>query len=377
MLQILLPLKVMQISPGAPAALLGAVAAQGAAVAGISNVGFGWLSDRTVSRFGRRRPWIAAGLAGVLCSYGLIGQARSIGALFAAFAVFQLMVNMMFAPLLALVSDRVPAARRGWVAALVALGSPVGAALGAVVIGSLLGREADRLIALGVMVVLCIAPFVWALGPDPPVSDDVAAQGAAAGPAPRWLSANFMLGWCSRASVICAFAVAQLYILFYVAGFAGRTGAPAAAGRVALLAAIFGVVSAGAGIGLGMLSDWTGRRKPFVIGAALTVAAGMAALALAPSWPHAVLAYTVFALGAGGYTAVEFALMVDILPSRDRKARDLGVLNLSNIAPQIGAPLGVTLLLAQPGASIHAAFAAAALAAALGAALAGFIRRVP
>ncbi|MEF3088073.1 MFS transporter, partial [Bacillus altitudinis] len=64
LLQVLLPLKVAAIDPGAKAVVLSQVAFYGAVVASIANLLAGAISDRTTSRFGRRRPWMVIGAVG-------------------------------------------------------------------------------------------------------------------------------------------------------------------------------------------------------------------------------------------------------------------------------------------------------------------------
>ena len=375
LMQILLPLKAAHIAADGGAALLGLVAACGAVAAGAANFAVGWLSDRTTSRFGRRRPWIVAGLAGIIASYGAIWQSQTIVALIVSFVVFQIMFNMLFSPLLALVADRIVTDRRGRVSALVGLGQPVAAIVGTVVIESLLTRESDRFLILGAMVLVTVMPFAYRLGPDP--APGVRAPMGGPGNHPRrWLSRNFALALLSRVGVVMAFTVTQLYLLFYLQAI--MPGAPTRVVGLALTiyAIVFGVLAAGAGIAAGRISDRTRRRRPLVLTSAVVIGIAMAALAVAPSWPFAAVAYALFAIGAGVHTVVEFAMVIDILPSPDRAARDLGILNLSNIAPQIVAPLIVTWILSMPGSTIQWAFAAAALAAAGGAVMIAFMRAV-
>ena len=374
LLQILLPLKAARIAPTQAAAFLGAVAAVGAVAAGIANVVVGWLSDRTRSRLGRRRPWILAGLAGVIASYAAIWQAQTAVALIVAFALFQVMFNMLFSPLLAIVSDRISPERRGWVSALMGLGKPIGTIVGTVVIGTLLAEEGERFIVLGFMVFAAILPFVVTLGPDPVFatapSDPIEVH------THRWLSRNFLLVWISRVCIVMAFTVAQLYLLFYLEAIIPGASPRAAERALTLLAVIFGTFSAAAGTVAGKVSDASGHRKPFVLGSAVVIAIAMSALVIASSLPFAIAAYALFAAGAGVHAVVEFAMVVDILPSRDRAARDLGILNLSYVAPQIIAPLAVTWIVLIPGSTIQWAFAAAAVAAAAGAVAIAFLRAV-
>ncbi|ETJ05655.1 MAG: Major facilitator transporter, partial [Actinomyces urogenitalis DORA_12] len=62
-IQVLLGLQASQVAPGHKEATLSLVTGLGALVSTLGNPVFGALSDRTTSRFGRRLPWIAGGLA--------------------------------------------------------------------------------------------------------------------------------------------------------------------------------------------------------------------------------------------------------------------------------------------------------------------------
>jgi MFS family permease len=376
LLQILLPLKAMAIMPGAPATLLGAVSAFGAVIAGIANIGVGWWSDRTRTRLGRRRPWILGGLAGILVSYALVWQARTGLDLFIAIGLFQLALNAMFSPLLALVADRVPPQRRGRISALVALGNPIGTMVGAIGIGSFAAKGGVIYLALGTVAFISVAPFAILLGPDPTRRVARVADLSAPREVPR-LPFNFALGCLARICVLVASTIAQFYVLFYVQAMLAGQGSYAVGHGVELLCTVFGIVSIIASIAMGQISDRVGRRKPIVVAAALLVGTGMLGLALAPSLAPAIAAYALFAAGMGAHNAIEFALMVDILPSPERSARDLGILNLSNIVPQIIAPLSVAWIDELPGATIHWSFAAGAVAAVIGAGLVSLMRSVP
>lgn len=91
----------------------------------------------------------------------------------------------------------------------------------------------------------------------------------------------------------------------------------------------------------GPLSDRVGRRKPFVIAAALLMGASMIIPAFSPT-PTAMMIFTgLVSLGFGTYMAVDAALMSEVLPSEGSFAKDLGVLNIAATLPQtIGPFLG-------------------------------------
>ena len=76
-------------------ALIGTLAAIGA------NLGFGWLSDRSVARGDGRRRWLLLGIVSLALSYALFARATSpLGVLLAVVAV-QCAANAVLAPLLA------------------------------------------------------------------------------------------------------------------------------------------------------------------------------------------------------------------------------------------------------------------------------------
>jgi MFS family permease len=354
--------------------LLAQISAAGALAGGAANLAAGYLSDRTRSPLGRRRPWILAGAALVAVSYGWIHWASSPLALLSGMIAFQIAFNMLFAPLVALAPERVPVQQRGLAAGLFALGSPVGLVLGSVVIGSLITDEAARFAALAAMVLAAIIPFAILIGPDPPARESV--ETAAGGPAFAWR--NFCLGWAGRALVVTAYSLVQTYLLFYVedALHYGARGLGRPEAGVAQLGLVYGPVNCIMALAAGRLSDQRRLRRPFVILGALAVALGMAGLALAQDWPQALAAYALFGLGAGCHTAVEFALMTELLPSRERFARDLGLLNISNIAPQVLAPLAAGALMGLPGADIRWVFLAGGACAALGAVATAAMRGV-
>ena len=121
--------------------MLGWVTGIGAAVALVANPVAGALSDRTTSRFGRRRPWIVCGaLAGAAALAFLAGQ-RAIAGVIVGWCLAQAGLNAMQASLTACVPDHVPVAQRGVVSAWIGLPATLSAlvsglvmALGAVIL---------------------------------------------------------------------------------------------------------------------------------------------------------------------------------------------------------------------------------------------------
>jgi MFS family permease len=380
--QVLLPLKAAAIDPVHKTLLLSEVGFWGAIVAAVVNLAAGAVSDRTTSRFGRRRPWLVIGALGTLGAYHLIYRASDVVSLLGGVIAFQVGFNFLFAALLAVMADRVPDAQKGLVSALLSLGYPLGTLVGTSVVGGLIFDEAARFIAVAVVLVVTVIPFALVLD-DRPAGRRDGPQGLASGLAALSLAPlahrDFALAWTSRFLVILAFVVAQGYTLYFlqdVLDFGGATSGRSPEQGLALLTAVSAMSNIALALLGGLLSDRLGRRKPFVAAGGLMLAGGIAAFALAPSWPIAVAAYVLYGCGAGCYYAVDMALVTQVLPSARDAGKDLGLINLSNALPQIVAPLLAIWLIQSLGADLRALFMIAAVCAALGGLLVLAIRSV-
>jgi MFS family permease len=88
----------------------------------------------------------------------------------------------------------------------------------------------------------------------------------------------------------------------------------------------------------GKLSDLTGRRKIFVLSAAIVYGLALFLLAVASDSNGYLVGMAVGGLGFGTYMAVDLALVVDVLQDLDNTAKDLGVLNIAGALPFSVAP---------------------------------------
>ena len=116
-----------------------------------------------------------------------------------------------------------------------------------------------------------------------------------------------------------------------------------------------------------------GRRKAFVGAASFVFGLAMFVIALASSFNGFVAGMALGGLGFGLYTAVDLALVADVLPDPESAAKDLGVMNIAGALPSSVAPAVAPAILAVGGGSYGLLYAVAGACAVLGA---GAILRV-
>lgn len=373
LLSIIVPLQAQQIAVGDKVGLLGIATAWGAGVASVINLAAGWGSDRTRSAWGRRRPWILAGLAGVVAAYGLIGAARTPTGLVFGVIAFQFGFNLMFAPLTAILADQVPDRQKGRVAAFLGLGAPLGAATGVLIAGPLLPDATARLVFLGLLVVACVLPLVivWK---EPPPRTRLKPQRSR-----LRFTADFGFTWLSRFCFQIAASVINAFMLFYLADharYAEQFPGQSVESGLARLIALSTVLIVVSGFVGGLLSDRLRNRRLFILAASFILAAGLAVFAIWPEWPGPLVGYALYGIGFGLYTTVDAALVAQVLPSRRDAARDLGVMNLTNTLPAIAAPMLALLVLGPERANWPALMIMTALAAGAGGLLVMAVRKV-
>ncbi|HLJ35791.1 MAG TPA: MFS transporter, partial [Ktedonobacteraceae bacterium] len=89
---------------------------------------------------------------------------------------------------------------------------------------------------------------------------------------------------------------------------------------------------------VGWLSDRFGRKSMVYVSGGFMAAVGLIFI-ITQSLPIVLIAGAIFGIGYGAYTSVDWALVADVLPSREHYARDMGVWNISLSLPQVIAPI--------------------------------------
>jgi MFS family permease len=336
---VLLPLKVTAVADGANhVALLSAAALGGAAVASVANLVFGALSDRTYRLRGTRRPWILAGLSLLIVAYACFHFSSTGAAMLAAVGLLQIAINMMFAPVGAIMADEVPDAQKGLVAGLMGAAHPFSSLIAVGVTLRGLGSEGMRYALLCAVIAVLVLPMLLLIRerraslPEPAPALRVRRR------------ADFARIWVARVLVQIAGNGLATYGLFYFLAVLGQKmpdkhHAQAASESVATIFAVVTIVALLLTVVAGRVSDRMMRRKPFLAAGALTMAAGLAVMAAASSWPAAAFGFGAAVAGMSVFLAMQSALAMQLLPSPGHRGRDLGILNLTNTLPAMVAPL--------------------------------------
>jgi MFS family permease len=374
--QLLLPLQLADVDPAHKVRDFGLVNGVAGVAALLALPLFGALCDRTRSRWGRRRVWVAGGIAVYVAGLLLTGAAGSWPAVAGAWLLAQLGMYAAMAGLTATVADDVPPDQRGTVSAAIYGPQALGIVVGLGLVTALGGSASSGYVALAV--VLLVAALPWVLRTREATPTDAGVPGslrtalrstwAAPGRSP-----DYAWAFAGRLLVNLGNALGTTYLLYFLTDGL-RVADPE--GSLLLLTLVYLVATVAATWGGGVLSDRSGRRRIFVAGAAALQALACAVLVIAPSWPSALLAGLLLGAGYGCYTSVDQALVTQVLPDPDAVAGELGVMNVAVVAPQALAPLMAALVIAELG-GYGVLFATAGLFTVLGALSVGRIRSVP
>ncbi|GAA2820283.1 MFS transporter [Crossiella cryophila] len=368
---LLLPIQAAHAAPEDKENSLGLITGVGALVLMVAHILFGLASDRTTSRFGRRKPWIVGGVAVSTVSMLLLSQQDTVTGLLVGWCLVQLGSAAIFCGLLAAMPDHVPSSQRGLISGLVGLAQAGGSLVGSMVIAI----TADPLTGYGlcaVLQILAVLPFLL-LNRDP-----VLPPGRRPVLRSLWISPrknrDFMWAIASQFLITISFVLASLYTLFYLTDVI-RHEDPVAGTATASIITTIGTLCAAAVFG--HISDRLGRRKMFAVAAGVVMALSSAILVVDPTWELYVLSSVLLGLGLGMANSVDLAIASEVLPSPDDRAKDLGVNNISKSLPQFVAPvMAAPLLTAADGFGYSMIFLMAAVCALLGGLLTLKIRTV-
>jgi MFS family permease len=366
------------VGPAHAAGSLALITGVGSLVAMAANPVAGKLSDRTASALGMRRPWMLVGLGGGCLGVLVVATASSMPVLLLGWCLAQLFFNALLAVQVAVLPDQVPPAQRGSVSGILGICLPVASVSGTFLVQLFTGSPIAMFLAPCAFGGIFIVLFAVTL-------DD---RRLRVGSKPRWSLREFArtfyvsprknpdFAWVfvSRFLFVLAYAFLITYQAYYLLSRIGSAKADVPQ-QIFLATLVQSVVLVGASLVAGRLSDRTGRRKVFVITAAIVYGLAMFLVAVAGSFGGFLVGVAVSGLGFGTYLAVDLALVADVLPG-DAHAKDLGVLNIANALPFSVAPALAPAVLAVGGGSYGVLYAVAGISAVLSAGAVLPVKRV-
>lgn len=330
LLTLFLPLRVEQVAGAARFDVLAATMMAGAVMAGASGIVFGWLSDRSLERGGGRRRWILGGLVALFLSYAGVAGARTPWAIVAAVMAFQVALNAVLGPLVALLAEESADRQKGLMSGLLAGAQPFAAAIGPVLVAWTVPGLGIRLAAIAGVVAVCLVPLM--LAPSMPV--ERAPERAVTVP-----RRDLAIALGARLLMQIAGNVLFAYLLFFMEEFVGPAARASVPLRVGGLLFLANFAPLPVAVLLGRWSDRIGRRKPFLIGASALAAVGLAVMGCADGWTGAATGFCLYSVGSGVFLTLQIGFAMQLLPDPRRRGRDLGIVNLSNTAPVLIGPV--------------------------------------
>lgn len=304
----------------------------------------GALSDRTTSRFGRRRPWIMIGALLFAGALGALGEQTGIVGIGICWTLALIGFCVLTAALTATISDQVPVSQRGFVSGWISAPQAIGTILGLILVTEVFIGQRFGYWAMAALLVVLVVPFViWS-------PDEVLPKGTRAERQTLWISPKQYpdFGWTLLSRILVNFgnAFGTTLLLYFLKYHVKVADADTAIINLSLV--YMGFVVA-ASLVLGKLSDRTGRRKIFVILASASQGAAAILLAFFPDLTVAMVGAALLGLGYGCFLSVDQALATQVLPDPAARGKDLGIMNIATAFPQAMAPLLGALIVAYAG----------------------------
>jgi MFS family permease len=288
----------------------------------------GTISDYTVTRWGRRKPYIVIGtLLDVVFLFGL-ATSQTYLALVAFYFLLQLSSNFAQGPFQGYVPDLVPRHQVGLASGLmgtmIVLGTIAGvgiATLGVNTASLFVATIALGAVEAATMVVLVSTVHEGTAAPTRARSWLGVARSAWGTDILRESSVLWLL--VVRLLFLGAYASTSLALPYFQRAH-GMTEETAST-TVFIGTAIVGVMTALSAIPGARLSDRYGR-KPVIWAAAVIAGLGLCGVAVAPNPTLAIASFVPFGIGMGAFLSVDWALMTDVIP-KHTSGRYMGILN--------------------------------------------------
>ena len=292
----------------------------------------GAISDYTISRWGRRKPYIVFGSLLDLVFLAGIALASNVLILGVFAALLAISTNIARGPFQGYVPDLIAERQVGLASALVGmmqiLGNVTGFLLVSLAVG--LGRMELAIAAVAIVELVTMVAVVVRVSPGLPPMDRAGrswveiAKTAWGTDILRERSYVWLVA--SRLFFLMGGAMLVNLVITYLKQSHGQTVEQANGTNLVILVIVV-IANLLAIVPSARVSDRIGR-KPVIYASCLVGSAGLVITALAPSIPVALVGAALFGASAGTFLAVDWALITDIIP-RANSGRYMG---LSNVA---------------------------------------------
>jgi MFS family permease len=325
---VVLPGRFDDISRATSGTMLAVIFVIGAIAPIIVQPTIGIISDYTVTRWGRRKPYIVAGTLLDMVFLAGLAFSNEFVAMVAFYFLLQVNSNFAQGPFQGYVPDLVPAKQVGLASGLMGLMLTAGtiAGVGVATAGPGFMSEPLSVAALGAIELVTMIVLVTTVD-----------EGTAAPQRTRsWRQLAFS-AWgrdiLQQRNVLWLLAVRLFFLGAYNAtivalGYFRRShglSADEANETVFMATVIVGVSTLLAAVPGGRLSDRFGRR-PIIWVAALIAFTGLVGVTVAPTPGVAIAAWVPFGIGMGIFLSADWALMADVIP-KETAGRYMGILN--------------------------------------------------
>jgi len=346
-----LSLRVQELAPS-NVEVLGYIIGIAAIVTTITGPLVGTWSDRTRSRFGRRRQFaLGGGIVGLL-GLIVIASAGTVPILLVGWIITSIGWSSSMNSLIQSQADRLAEAQYGRVAGLSGFVQMVAPVAGVALASAFIGNNYLVFLvpgAVGLIALLCWFVFV----PERDTRDAVFAEKLSAGKVLRGMVFNprrypdFAWNWLARLMFMTGVTFTSTFTSLFFASRISPDGQVADIGPIILIGALLSTVATGGGALLGgFVSDKLGRRKIFVLGSGIVYTVGAIILTIGGSnLPVLFLGSALTGVALGVFSSVDQALVLSVLPEKDTDAgRFLGINGYSTsiaqaVAPLVAAPL--------------------------------------
>ena len=292
----------------------------------------GMISDYTVTRWGKRKPYIVIGATlDVVFLFG-IAASQTYLTILAFLVLLQFSSNFAQGPFQGYVPDLVPAQQVGTASGLMGVMLVMGqiAGVGVATLGTpgnlFLATIGLGLIELGTAIVLVTSVREGSAAPPRPGSWLKIAASAWGTDILRESNVLWLL--LVRLFFLGAISATSLGLFYFM-----RTHGlieEKAAELIFVATLLVGTATAAAALPGGRLSDRFGRRPMIWVACAISAGA-MLLVSVAPTPWLAIAAFVPFGVGVGIFLSVDWALMTDVIP-KETTGRYMGILNAGTAA---------------------------------------------